>query len=419
MSNTTAAWENSLLQRVFTIVRGTITPNKYPEENLDYYSIPVFDQTGGSTTVQGCEIESNKTLINEPSILVSKLNPRKPRVQVTKERIGLRQCASTEYIAYAPCQRDTSLKFYKYYFESEFFSKRLERAATGSTNSHVRVTPSETLRWKIPYPPIKEQQKIATILSSVDDVIEKTRAQIDKLKDLKSGMMQELLTQGIGHTEFKDSAVGRIPVIWQVKTLEELVKPEKPITYGIVQAGPHCEGGIPYIRVSDMTKRELTLDKMLRTSPAIAEKYRRSSVSSGDIIYALRGVVGRVQTVPSFLHGANLTQGTARISSNDQVSSQYLVWAMRAPYVQKQAELEAKGSTFQEVTLTRLRKMQVAVAPWEEQARIVSVMDSIERELVTVERKEAQLGCLKKALMQDLLTGKVRVNVDQKESEVA
>lgn len=71
-------------------------------------------------------------------------------------------------------------------------------------------------------PPLPEQQKIAAILSSVDDVIEKTRAQIDKLKDLKTGMMQELLTKGIGHTEFKDSTVGRIPKNWQYLYMKDI-----------------------------------------------------------------------------------------------------------------------------------------------------------------------------------------------------
>ena len=64
-----------------------------------------------------------------------------------------------------------------------------------------------------------EQQKIASILTSVDEVIEKTEAQISKLQDLKKGMMQELLTKGIGHTEFKDSPVGRIPKGWEVVKL--------------------------------------------------------------------------------------------------------------------------------------------------------------------------------------------------------
>ncbi len=66
-------------------------------------------------------------------------------------------------------------------------------------------------------PPLPEQKKIASILTSVDEVIENTQKQIDKLQDLKKATMNELLTKGIGHTEFKDSELGRIPKSWEVK----------------------------------------------------------------------------------------------------------------------------------------------------------------------------------------------------------
>ena len=64
-------------------------------------------------------------------------------------------------------------------------------------------------------PPLPEQKKIASILTSVDEVIETTQKQIDKLQDLKKATMNELLTKGIGHTEFKDSELGRIPKSWE------------------------------------------------------------------------------------------------------------------------------------------------------------------------------------------------------------
>jgi type I restriction enzyme S subunit len=59
------------------------------------------------------------------------------------------------------------------------------------------------------WPPLPEQKKIASILTSVDEVIENTQKQIDKLQDLKKATMNELLTKGIGHTEFKDSELGQ------------------------------------------------------------------------------------------------------------------------------------------------------------------------------------------------------------------
>lgn len=84
---------------------------------------------------------------------------------------------------------------------------QLERLAAGST--FAEISSANVKRMTVCFPSVEQQQKIATILSSVDNVIEKTRTQIDKLKDLKTGMMQELLTKGIGHTEFKDSDLGR------------------------------------------------------------------------------------------------------------------------------------------------------------------------------------------------------------------
>ena len=114
---------------------------------------------------------------------------------------------------------DSKFLFYKLYSEYQNGTVlKFQQQTTGIINFQL----AEYLGYKSAFPPLPEQQKIATILTSVDTVIEKTRAQIDKLKDLKTGMMQELLTKGIGHTEFKDSPVGRIPASWEVKTLGDV-----------------------------------------------------------------------------------------------------------------------------------------------------------------------------------------------------
>ena len=74
--------------------------------------------------------------------------------------------------------------------------------------------------FEVPVLPLAEQQQIAAIPSSVDQVIEKTESQISKLQDLKKGMMQELLTKGIGHTQFKTTSVGKIPKQWEFKDFQ-------------------------------------------------------------------------------------------------------------------------------------------------------------------------------------------------------
>ena len=76
---------------------------------------------------------------------------------------------------------------------------------------------------EIPFPLQGEQRKIAAILSSVDEAIEKTEAIIEQTEKVKKGLMQQLLTKGIGHTKFKKTEIGEIPEEWEVKSIDELV----------------------------------------------------------------------------------------------------------------------------------------------------------------------------------------------------
>ena len=134
------------------------------------------------------------------------------------------------------------------------------------------------------------------------------------------------------------------------------------ITYGIVQAGRDTPGGVPYIRVSDMTEAdELSPEGMLRTTHEIAHRYRRSMVETGDIVVALRGPVGLARFVPENLNGANLTQGTARVSVSRENSSEYVFWALQSPLVKREYVSNAKGSTFSEISLEALRKLPIPV----------------------------------------------------------
>ncbi|MCD9468942.1 restriction endonuclease subunit S [Photobacterium iliopiscarium] len=108
---------------------------------------------------------------------------------------------------------------------SDFGQNEIMKNQAGGNREGLNFQQIKSMEVILPF--VSEQKKISAILTSVDDVIEKTQAQINKLKDLKTGMMQELLTRGVGvdgkpHTEFKDSPVGRIPKGWDVVQISEL-----------------------------------------------------------------------------------------------------------------------------------------------------------------------------------------------------
>lgn len=136
----------------------------------------------------------------------------------------------------------------------------------------------------------------------------------------------------------------------------------KPIVYGIVQAGPHVPDGVPYIRSTDVGQ-PLDPSSLLRTSATIAAKYARSRVASGDIVFSLRGNIGEMSIVPGELDGANLTQGTARLSPASDVCGPFLYYALQAAAVRRILHSIAKGSALREVTLEDLRTVPVLLPP--------------------------------------------------------
>jgi len=206
---------------------------------------------------------------------------------------------------------------------------------------------------------------------------------------------------------YKQTDIGVVPREWEVCCLQDICK--ETITYGIVQCGPHIRNGVPYVRVSDMDKPQLDVEQMLRTSPAIAARFSRSRVQEGDLIYALRGRLGEVRKVGSDVSGANLTQGTARLSPGESVVSDYFQWAMRSSRVVRQAEIEAKGTTFREITLADLRRIRIPIPPHPEQHAIATALSDVDLLLEGVTRLIAKKRDIKQAAMQQLLTGQTRL----------
>ncbi|MDE0159431.1 MAG: restriction endonuclease subunit S [Candidatus Dadabacteria bacterium] len=117
-------------------------------------------------------------------------------------------------------------QIYLHYF---FLSTKTKRAVETKINGSAQpgLNSKFIQNISVNLPPLPEQRKIATILTSVDEVIENTRKQIEKLQDLKKAVMNDLLTRGIGHTEFKDSELGRIPKSWKSCELQCLAKDYK------------------------------------------------------------------------------------------------------------------------------------------------------------------------------------------------
>ena len=283
-----------------------------------------------------------------------------------------------------------------------------------SGSAQPQITGAGLRSIEFPAPPLPEQQKIATILSSVDDVIEKTRAQIDKLKDLKTGMMQELLTKGIGHTEFKDSEVGRIPSSWEVYSLSDISEFRRgsfPQPYGNPEW--YSDTGYPFVQVYDIAKNGM-LKPLTKVRISEAAALKSVFVEKGSIIVSLQGSIGRVATTQYDAY----VDRTILIFSNIASILDKNYFALMIGEIFREKSSEADGGVIKTITKATLKNFYLQIPPMAEQLQFSKTIGAIESKMLITTQKLEDCMALKKALMQDLLTGKVRVKLTDKESAV-
>lgn len=287
--------------------------------------------------------------------------------------------------------------------------------AQGST--FEAISGSELRNFKLIIPPLQEQQKIAAILTSVDEVIEKTQAQIDKLKDLKSGMMQELLTKGVGikqgdkyapHIEFKDSPVGKIPKSWDCSLLDKVANrgsghtPDK-------QKPEYWNGGIKWISLSDSSKLDnLHIhDSSKKISQLGIDNSSATLHPEGSVIMARDAGIGKSAIITSAMA---VSQHFMAWVCGEKLNNYFLYYLLQL--WKPTFENIAMGSTIKTIGLPYFKKLQIPVPPIEEQKIIADSLISVENKIFALQQKYTALSNTKKALMQDLLTGKVRVKVN-------
>jgi type I restriction enzyme S subunit len=260
-------------------------------------------------------------------------------------------------------------------------------------------------------PPVLEQQKIAAILTSVDDVIEKTEAQINKFQDLKKGMMQELLTKGIGHTEFKDSPVGRIPKGWEICNLEEVCT---RIGVGIASSTTHAytNSGVPIIRNQNIREGELDSSDLLFITEKFSKENESKKIKEGDVLTIRTGYPGVSAVVPSRFHNCHSFTTLISTPRHDVLDSEYLALWVNSDYGRKFVLGGQAGGAQQNLNVSILKQLLVLLPRLDEQKEITNSINSLHAKTKLIGRKLEYYANIKKALMQDLLTGKVRVKVD-------
>ncbi|GAA3679891.1 MULTISPECIES: restriction endonuclease subunit S [Micrococcus] len=235
-----------------------------------------------------------------------------------------------------------------------------------STNTALPSMTSGMLgRLQFPLLERKNQRRIADYLdretATIDALIEKQQRLRSVLKERRQEVVRAHLAD-----------VGP-----QVQ-LRHLVVRERPMTYGILQAGEHDDGGVPYIGPADISRVGGTpaLQDLRRTTVEIAAQYRRSTLRPGDLVASIGPAYGHVMEVSEELDGANLTQDTVRLALDpDRANRRYLMWVLQGAASRDFWDFEITGATFRRLNLGTLARTPVPLPSLNEQREIADHLD--------------------------------------------
>lgn len=303
-------------------------------------------------------------------------------------------------------------RFAKYLVKNELLIQKFHQNSQGLVDDTLNLKFPNFTSIQVQIPPLSEQKKIASILTSVDEVIENTQKQIDKLRDLKKATMNELLTKGIGHTEFKDSELGRIPKSWKTTFLGNLGEFAKGKG---ISKDDISNTGLPCIRYAEIYTDYNYVIKEFKSFISKSKISTTKRLKKNDIVFAGSGeTVEDIGKSVAFLYECEAYVGGDAIvfSPIEGIDSTFLSYQLNDDIRRIQLRKLGQGSSIVHIYSSSLKHLRVCLPSLNEQRKIASVLTSLGKLIEDKHNKFLQTQSLKKALMQDLLTGKVRVKVD-------
>ena len=404
-------WKISEVGELFEVVTGTTPSTKDTDYwnggNINWFTPLDLSKLNGRLSIKESERkitakalkEYNLTLMPPGSIILSTRAPVGYVAVLEREGTFNQGCKGL----IPKDKENVHSLFYSYYLLSQ--KQKLENLSSGSTFKELSKTMLEN--FKIPLPHIEEQRAIAGVLGVVDSVIAKTDEVIAKTERLKRGLMQTLLTRGIGHREFKETEIGKIPKTWQVVRIKDVAE---------------IRGNK---RINDFEKIAFIPMELIPDSQIFAKYEIRTKEDVKSFTYCEAGDILLAKITPSLENGKqgivplDVPNGVALATTEvfpircKNIDRFFLFYVLKFSKFRDKIISSMIGTTGrQRATRDSVEKLEIPLPPLEEQQKIGEILSEVDKKLELEKNEKARLERIKRGLMDLLLTGKVRIKVD-------
>lgn len=387
-------------------------------ESVDvfHYSIPAIQETGDGIAQPGAEIESDKISLDGGELIVSKLNPRKGCVLLTRPQTLPIVC-STEFVPLvARSGFDSRFAFYVY--TSTPVRELISAVVQSVTRSHQRANPEDITKLWIPVPPLAQQRAIADYLDSetarLDALVAVKERVLGLLAEKRLALITRAVTRGLDlRAPLRDSGVpwlGEIPAHWCMTRLKHFAS----IYYGLSQPPDYVDFGVPFLRATNVKRGALSSEGLAFVDEADVQAARVIRLRSGDIIVVRSGAyTGDSAIVTNDWQGAVAGYDMV-VRVWRSVDPEFVAMALLCQYVlEAQIDPLRHRAAQPHLNAEELGNIVFALPPLNDQRRIVAQVSEQARrleEVATATRRSVSLLTERRAaLIAAAVTGQIDV----------
>jgi type I restriction enzyme S subunit len=317
-------------------------------------------------------------------------------------------------------------RFYKHWFLSSDGLRAIDGAIVGTTRSSLNI--GVLRKVPVPSPTGPEKSTIADILDTLDTTIRQTEAIIEKLKQVKQGLLHDLLTRGIDTSGelrppqsqaphlYKDSPLGWIPREWNAFGLADMATSDRAVLrtgpFGSSLKGEHLTAsGRPVVTIGSLGVGRFLKEELLYVSEATARLLADFELIPGDIAFSRVADVGRSVVVRETERGWIMSSNFMRISvESSRIAPEYLQAALAFDWrVKKQVRSTVNSAGRDVASSAILMSLRFAVPTFDEQRQFNLRMFGMNQRIALEESLLTKMQAERTGLMDDLLTGRVRV----------
>jgi len=410
-------WKVGAIKDFFDVETGT-TPSTREEAywkggTTNWVTPTDLSKLNGKLRIRSSERKITKKALKETNLT---LMPKGSLVLSTRAPVGYVAVLEEEATFNQGCKgliaknsEEVLAEFFCYYLSGK--KGMLQNLSGGSTFKELSKVRLE--KFNIPYLSLSEQRGIVGVLGVVDSVIAKTGEVIAKTERLKKGLMQTLLTRGIGHKEYKQTPIGTTPKTWQIVRLEDYAYIKGRIGWRGLKASEYTEKGPYLIANKHLINNRILWEACDHLSDFRYEESPEIQLKTNDIIISKDGTIGEAAIVDCLPDKAtiNSTMMLIRVTRED-LAPKFLFYFFQGPTFRRFIHQKVSGTSIPHLFQRDMKNLTVTLPPFGEQQKIVDILASVDKKLELENYEKARLERIKASLMELLLTGKIRVKVD-------